>query len=77
MARASPTGKGGPGQQLLQLEPQMMHQIRAIIQQRARFLSEGEFEALWQKCLVSISKACQNLRYGRLVKEHFRCGKRL
>ena len=77
MARASPSGKGGPGQQLLQLEPQLMHQIREIIQQRARFLSQGEFEALWQKCLLSISKACQNLRYGRLAKKHFRCGRRL
>ena len=71
MAGASPSGKGGPGQQLLQLEPQTMRQIRAIIRQRARYLSDGEFEALWQKCLLSISKACQNLRYGRLAKKTF------
>ena len=71
MATASPSGKGGPGQQLVQLEPQMMRQIRAIIRQWARYLSDGEFDALWQKCLLSISKACQNLRYGRLAKKTF------
>ena len=48
MASASPSGKGGPGQRLVQLDPQLMLQIRVIIRQRARFLSEGEFEGLWQ-----------------------------
>ena len=64
MASASPSGKGG--QWLVQLDPQLMLQIRVIIRQCAKFLSEGE---LWQRCLLSISKACHNLRYGRLARK--------
>ena len=66
MASASPSGKGGPGQWLVQLDPQLMLQIRVIIRQCEKILSEGE---LWQRCLLSISKACHNLRYGRLARK--------
>ena len=46
MATASPSGKGAPGQVLVQLEPQLMRQIKAMIRQRTRFLSEGEFATI-------------------------------
>ena len=46
MATASPSGKGAPGQVLVQLEPQLMRQIKALIRQRTRFLSEGEFATI-------------------------------
>ena len=71
MANASPSGKGGPGLMLVKLDHFKMTQIRGIIRQRARNTSEGEFEAVWAKCLSSISKACQNLRYGRLSKKKY------
>ena len=54
---------------LVQLNKGVMKQIKSIIRQRATMFSEGDFEAIWTKCLASISKACQNLRYGRLTKK--------
>ena len=69
MSNSSPSGKGGFGRALLQLDPAGMKQIKSIIRQRSRGNSELEFEAIWVKCLASISKACQNLRNGRLMKK--------
>ena len=69
MANASPSGKGAPGLHLTQLAPELMCQIRTLVRQQAHVLSDAKFEGLWQKCVQSISKACQNLRYGRLAKK--------
>ena len=73
MARASPSGKGGMGQVLVQLDVVHMKQIKSIIRQWARDRSKMEFEAIWPKCVSSISKACQNLRNGRLSKTFLTC----
>ena len=71
MASASPSGKDGVGQVLVRLDLVHMNQIKSIIRQCARDKSEMEFEAIWSKCVSSISKACQNLRNGRLSKKRF------
>ncbi len=63
LIRSSPSGKGSSKQ----LDPDKMQQIGMLIRQRVRDLSELEFEFVWGKCVVSISKACQNLRSGRLA----------
>ena len=56
-SNSSPSGKGGFGQALLQLELAGMKRIKSIIRQHSRGNSELDFEAIWAKCLASISKA--------------------
>ena len=64
LLKSSPSGKG---YFTSQLDPQKLTKVKVIVRQRARHLSDGEFEAVWAKCVVSISKTCQNLRSGRLT----------
>lgn len=66
-----PVAKVVLGVVLMKLDVALMSQIKSIIRQWARNVSELEFEAIWAKCLASISKACQNLRYARLSKTRF------
>ena len=51
MSSSSPSGKGGVGHLLAQLDVARISQIKGIIRQRASDSSELDFEAIWAKCL--------------------------
>ena len=51
MSSSSPSGKGGAGHLLAQLDVARISQIKGIIRQRASDSSELDFEAIWAKCL--------------------------
>ena len=62
MASSSPSGKGGAGHALEQLDLVRMNQIKSIIRQRARDKSDLKFESIWAKCLCMWHK-CQSCHF--------------
>ncbi len=44
------------------LPREKLKEIKARLYEVYRFNNQVEFEPLWQKCLISIGKACQGLR---------------
>lgn len=60
MAQSSRSGRG---ENVQQLDPTKLDYIKNIIAGRVgRNILEPEFELIWEKCLISIGKACQMLR---------------
>ncbi len=64
LVQSSPSGRG----RTTSLSTEKMVEIRRIVRQRARALSEAAFEEVWENCIKSIKKTCQYLHSGRLKK---------
>ncbi len=64
LEKSSPSGRAGTEV----LDPDKLSEIHAIVRGRANELHPLAFEALWSKCLMSISKTCQGIRYRKIKK---------
>ena len=72
MFLSSPSGKCHT-----QLNMAAMESIKGMVHRRAKGMTENEFNGVWKECVVSISKACQNLRNGHQTMYAYRlqlCG---